>query len=187
MKRFVTTALVLAFGALLAPHHASAQIAIQVGGAATFPLGDGVDDYGSYAKTGWMAAAGVNVPIGEAGLGVGAAGFFGSNNHETDGEKTNLYGILGTVGYTISTGAPIMPYVYGGLGFMTHAFKSDTLGDDSASALAWGGGAGIGFPLGGIGGSIEGFYLAGTGDDLSGTKLFGVGAGISIPLGGAMM
>ena len=187
MKRLVTVALVLAFGAVLAPGQASAQVSIRAGAAATFPLGDGVDDYGSYAKTGWMASAGVNLPLGDAGLSVGADGFYGSNSHEDAGDKTNLYGVLGTVGYTISTGGSIAPFVAGAVGFMTHAYKSDTFGDDSASALAWGGVAGVGFPLGGIGASIEGFYLAGTGDDLSGTKLFGVGASINIPLGGDMM
>jgi len=184
----VTAALVLAFGALLAPAPTAAQVSIRVGGSATFPIGDGVDDYGSYANTGWMAAAGVVLPVGEAGFGVGAHGFYGSNNHsDVDGDKTNLYGVLGSAGYTISTGGSISPTIFGLVGFMTHAYKSDSFGDDSASALAWGGGASVGFPLGSVGGAIDAFYLAGTGDDLSGTKLFGVGASVSIPLGGDAM
>lgn len=189
MKRFITLALVLAFGALLAPRQADAQVSIRVGGAATFPIGDGIDDYGSYAKTGWMAAAGVLVPVGEAGFNVGAHGFFGSNSHEEPpaDEKTNLYGALASAGYSFDTGGSISPTIFGLAGFMTHSYKPATGSGDSASAFAWGGGAGVGFPLGGIGGSIDGFYLAGTGDDLSGTKLFGVGASISIPLGGDAM
>jgi hypothetical protein len=189
MKRLVTGALALAFCALLAPSTASAQISIRVGGAATFPIGDALDDYGSYAKTGWMASAGVLVPVGEAGLGLGAHGFYGSNSHESPpaDEKTNLYGVLGSAGYTISTGGSISPTIFGLVGFMTHSYKPATGSGDSASALAWGGGASVGFPLGGIGGAIDAFYLAGTGDDLSGTKFFGVGASVSIPLGGDAM
>jgi hypothetical protein len=185
MKRFVTAALIVALGALMAPSLTSAQISIRVGGAATFPM----SDYGDYANTGWMGAAGVNVAVGEAGLGVGAHGFYGSNNHsDVDGDKTNLYGALGTVSYSIAAGGSVMPYVFGALGFMTHSYKSNDFPalEGSASAMAWGGGGGLGFPLGGITGSVDGFYVQGTGDN-SDTKFFGVGASVSFPIGGDAM
>jgi len=190
MKRLVTVVLALVVGAFLAPTDASAQISIRAGGAATFPVGSAADDYGSYANTGWMAALGLNVPVGDAGLGVGAHAFFGVNNHsDVSGDKTNLYGGLGSVSYTISTGTSIMPYFFGMVGIITHSYKSTDFPslEEAKSALAWGGGAGIGFPLGGIQGGIDAYYLAGTGNDLSGTKLFGLGASVSVPVGGNAM
>jgi hypothetical protein len=123
--------------------------------------------------------------VGDAGFSVGAEGFYGSNNHDTDGEKTNLYGGVAVVGMTFGEEDAIAPAVYGGLGFMTHSFKSDpapaTEGSDTS--LAAGFGAGVGIPLGSIGVFVGGSFVTGFSDN-SGTKYIGIGASAMIPIGG---
>jgi hypothetical protein len=185
MKRFVTAALALAFVGGLAPAPTAAQITVFIDGGATIPTGD----YGDYANTGWMGSAGVTVPVGESGLFVAGTGFYGSNNHsDIDGDKTNLLGGVGSLGYAIASDGSMMPYVFGSVGFMQHSYKSDTYPDleDSVSGLAFGGGAGVSFPLGGINGNVQGAYIMGSGD-IDGTQFFSIGAGIGIPLGGDAM
>ena len=185
MKRFVTAALSLAFVGVMAPAPTAAQITVGIGGAATIPTGD----YGDYANTGWMGSVGITAPVGSSGLGVAVDGFYGSNNHsDIDGDKTNLLGVTGSLGYAIATGGSMMPYVFGSLGFMKHSYKSDTYPDleDSVSGLAFGGGAGVSFPLGSINGNVQGTYLMGSGD-IDGTQFFAIGAGIGIPIGGDAM
>jgi len=181
MKRLVSAALALAIVAIAAP--ASAQVAVSVAGGATFPM----SDYGDYAKTGWVGHVDVAFPVGDAGLAVGASGYYGSNSHDGSDDKTNLYGALGFVAYAFPTGGSITPQIFALVGSMTHAYKSDTFGDDSETGLAYGGGAGLGFPLGGVNGVIEAWYLAASiGDPSSTTAIIGVDLGVQIPLGGGM-
>lgn len=183
MKRWVTAALALAFLAISAPGQVAAQVSIGVSGGATFPSGD----YGDYASVGWIGTAGLTVPIGESGLAVGASGFYGSNSHDIDGDKTNLLGGLGAVGYGFQTGGALTPYVYAGLGMMRHSYKSENNPslEGSESDLAYGGGVGVGFPLGSLMGAVDAFYVMGSGD-IDGTEFFGVTFGVAFPLGGGM-
>jgi hypothetical protein len=184
MKRTVCLALAGAFYAMAAAGGVSAQATIVLGGGLSLPTGD----YNTYAKPGWLGHAGVDFPVGDAGLSVGAHGFFGSNNHDEAvagvlaGDKTNLYGGVASVGYAIQTTSSLTPQIFGLAGIMTHAYKS-TSGDDSQAAFAAGGGVGIGFPLGSIQGVIEGTYLSGFGKNKD-THIFGVDVGVGIPLGG---
>jgi len=186
MKRSLTVVLVAALAAMTAPIDVSAQVSIGVAGGVTFPLGDYADLDG--ANTGWMGAAGVSFAVGEAGLSVGAAGFYGSNNHDIDGDKTNLLGGLGLVTYNISTGGSITPFVGASAGYLRHSYKSDTQPslEGSVSGFAYGARGGISFPLGGMNGFLQGNWLKGAGD-VSGTQWFGVTAGVLIPVGGSGM
>lgn len=158
----------------------SAQ-SVYVGGGATVPTGD----YGNYASVGFMAFGGVLVPVGDAGVSVGAQGFWGTNSHDVDGDKTNLYGGMGIVGFTFSPEATASPFVFGGLGLMTHSFKSDSTpsAEGSVSDLAAGFGAGMAFPLGSIGGMVAASYNRGFGD-IDGTEFVGISAAVQIPVGG---
>ncbi|MGE0159734.1 MAG: hypothetical protein AB7T31_10015 [Gemmatimonadales bacterium] len=180
MKPIRVAGLLVALWAWTAPIHASAQASIFVMGGATVPIGD----YADYANTGWMAQAGAVFPVGPMGLSVGAGGFYGVNNHTVDGDKTNLYGGLGFLQYTIGDAAAFSPYVYAGGGFMTHSYKSDTFPEGSGSGLAVTAGAGVNIPLGGATGFAEGEYLTGLGDEVDGTDLFAISAGVSFSVGG---
>ncbi|MGD2046254.1 MAG: outer membrane beta-barrel protein [Gemmatimonadota bacterium] len=183
MKRFTCAAVAVAFAAMAAPGQASAQVTVGIGGAATIPTGD----YGDFANTGWMGAVGVTVPVGESGLGVGATGVYGSNGHDEAvvPGTTDLLGALAHVGFSFATGGSMTPYVVGNLGFLQHKWKVDGVDDVTDSGLAFGGAAGLMFPLGSVVGRVQASYLIGSGD-IDGTDFFGIGAGIGIPLGGGM-
>jgi hypothetical protein len=181
MNRMRGAGLVLALWAMAAPATASAQASIFLMGGLAVPTGD----YGEYADAGWLAQGGVTIPVGTAGVSIGAGGFYGVNNHgDIDGDKTNLYGGLGFVQYSIGDAASVSPYVYAGLGFMTHSYKSDTFPEGSGSGLAGTGGAGVNVPLGGVLGFVEGQYLTGFGDEIDGTDLFALSVGVAFNVGG---
>ena len=184
MKRFVCAALASAFFALSAPADSFAQASVFLGGGTTIP----VSDYNDFAKVGWQGHGGVLAPVGEAGeatVVVGAEGYFGSNNHDTDGDKTNLYGGLALVGIQFGDPEEVSPGIYAGLGSMTHSFKSDLTPafEGSDTSLAAGGGAGVSFPLGSIRGFVGGNFVTGFSDN-SGTKYIGFGFSAVIPVGG---
>lgn len=159
------------------PARTAAQT-IYVSGGATFPTGD----YGDYAKTGWMGAAGMLFPVGGMGLALGAEGFYGQNNHsDVDGDKTSLYGGLGIVEYEFSAGGSVIPYVFGGLGLMVHKYSSDEFPEfeDSDSKFAYQFGGGVGFGL------SENVLLYGEGRYMGreGTQFFGLFGGLAFGLG----
>lgn len=190
MKRLaaIASSFLLAL-ALLMPATAQAQ-AVFVGGGATVPTGDFSDfGGGDGANTGWMGFGGVLFPVGDAGLSAGAEAFYGSNSHDTDGDKTNLYGGLALLAYSFGApGAAVSPMVFGGLGFMTHSYKSESFpaAEGSESGLAMGFGAGLGFPLGGVGGMVAASYNMGLGN-IDATTFIGISAGIQIAVGGGSM
>lgn len=179
--------LTVAAGALLlvaAPAATQAQW-IWVGGGLTIPT----SDYGDYAKTGWMGTVGVGFPIGDSGLGVSIEGLYGSNKHDTDvtgvvdGDKTNLYGAMGSVGYRVGDPANIGPYVFAGGGLLVHQFSPETGDSDSSSGFGYQFGAGLDIPVGSsVGVWVEGRYL-GASIDSSTTAVFGILAGIGFGIG----
>ncbi|MEQ1857547.1 MAG: hypothetical protein ABL963_13895 [Longimicrobiales bacterium] len=174
MKRFIGSALAIVSLALSA-QGVSAQATVFVSGGASIP----VSDYADYAKIGYMAQAGISFPVGTAGLLAGVGGLYGSNNHDTDGDKTNLMGAAAFLQYEIGTTA----YLFAGPGYVKHSYKSDTFPEGSASGLAAAGGGGINIPLGGLNGYVEGMYLTGFGD-IDGTDAFVASFGATFPLGG---
>ena len=189
MKRLVCAVLATAVVALLAPTDSSAQSTVFIGGGATIPVstfsdfdGDGAGTDG--ASTGWTATAGAQFVVGEGGFSVGPRVFYGSNSHETDGDKTNLYGATALLNYGLGDPEAVNPFLWGEFGFMSHAFKSSVAAaEDTSTAGVWPLGAGVGFPLGGVAGFLAAGYTAGISDN-SDTKLFGIYAGVSIAVGG---
>ena len=173
------------------PSQISAQgVFLGVGG--TIPTGD-YKDFGfgeDGAKTGWMAEAGFSIPLGENGLYAFVDGLYGSNKHEHEGDKTNLLGGFGGIEMVFHEEGEAGPFIFGEVGFLSHAYKSDNHpeDEDTTSGLAFGGGAGYSIPLGGMNGWVLGRYIQGQlSDDETGegnTTFFGVMVGVSIPLGG---
>jgi len=186
MKRLFCLALATTFLALSAPADSSAQTSVFIGGGATIPVSDFSDfGGGDGANTGWQGTAGAQFVIGEAGLTAGPRVFYGSNNHDTTGDKTNLYGATALVNYNFGDPEEVSPFVWGEFGLMSHAFKSESFPafEDTSTTAMWSGGAGVGFPLGGTNGFVAAGYTAGLGDN-SGTTLFGVYAGVNVAVGG---
>ena len=181
MKRISCAILATAFFALSAPEGSSAQTNVFVGGGVTIP----VADYGELTKTGWQGWGGVLFPVGDAGLTVGAEGFYGRNNNEIEGSKTTLYGGMGLVGWEWGDPEGIRPTVFGGLGFMNNSFKSETLPalDSSDTSLATGVGGGVGFPLGGVGAFVGGSYTTNFAADVTATRYVTFGVSLMIPVG----
>ncbi len=68
---------------------------------------------------------------------------------------------------------------------MRRSFKSEStpILDNGSTSFAWGGGAGVGFPLAGVRGFAGGTYTSGTGDDNSGTRFVTLGVSVIIPIG----
>ncbi len=141
MRRLVIGASTFAAALLLAaPVHA--QFFVQ--GSATLPQ----SDYKTYAKTGWMVNAGVRAwQSASEQFGLWAEGFYGSNTHKDfAGDKTNLYGGLGSLVYNLTSGSSTTPYLIGSVGYLRHQYKSDMFPDEEGSdgGVAFGGGAGLG-------------------------------------------
>src|ERR1044071_931557 len=96
--RFTLPVLVGALAVLAVSDPAQAQQPyIFAGAGANFP----VSTFGDFAKTGWIATAGVGVDIGAKGLWAEAEGWYGSNKHsDVVGDKTDIFSLLGALGYT---------------------------------------------------------------------------------------
>lgn len=180
-RRLSVLAVALAFIGLSVPSNAQAQGSLYLQGGATFPT----SDYGEFAKTGWMAIGGYVFDV-SGGIALGIEGFYGQNSHDDtildvlDGDRTDLYGGMGTVSYFFKMDSSITPYVFGGAGYLVHKWVTDlTSGGGSEGSFAWEFGGGVGFPLSeSIDLYGEGRYMAGTGDN-SGTKLWGLFAGLA--------
>jgi hypothetical protein len=138
-------------------------------------------EYGDYAKTGWLAAAGFSVPVGTPGLSLGLELALGSNKHsDIVGDKTNLFGGFGFVQYRV--GNPEKPgvYVFGEVGALNHQYKpaSSALPSEDDWGLAVGGGGGVDIPLGGVSLFAEARIIS-----RSGTNFIPLMAGIAVPIG----
>ena len=177
MRRIVLVACAAVVAGSLATSIGQAQTSIFVGAGPTFPVGD----YGTYAKTGWLAAAGFSVPVGTKGLSAGAELAFGSNKHsDIAGGKTNLFGGFGFLQYRVGNPAKPGVYLFGEAGALNHQYKpvstSGVSSDDWGFAV--GGGAGVDIPMGGVSLYVEARIIT-----RSGTGFVPIMAGIAIPFG----
>lgn len=145
-----------------------------LGGGVTIPTGD----FGDFADTGWMTTGGFSVDIGDSGASAGLEGFYGQNNHETEGEKTNPYGAMGFLLYRVGNPSRVGPYVFGGAGILVHDFSS---AGESVSDTNFGYefGAGLDFPFA----DRVGLWLEGRWMGASDTNFFGILAGLGFGLG----
>ena len=184
IRRAIVTSTAVLFLAFAFPLTASAQ-SIYVLAGASLPTGDYGDEDTFDAETGWLAAAGVTIPVGEAGLWVGAEGMYGRNGIADIDESFKLFSVMGIVGYDIPTESTVSPYVWGGAGLMS---VSTTFEDsESESGFGWQLGAGVGFETGGnINPFVEARYQSGSIDldeESFTVSLIGLEAGVSIGLG----
>jgi hypothetical protein len=184
MKRVWSVAALAAACSLFGSGDAAAQAGVFLGGGATMPTGD----FGDFANVGWMGFGGVGFPVGQDGLFLGAEGFYGSNGHEVEGIKTNLYGGNALIGVNFYEQGEAGPFVAAGLGLMTQQLKSETIPalEDSASGFALTGLAGLSFPLGTVEGMLSATFTRAFGD-LEDLMFAGIFAGIGIPVGGGGM
>lgn len=194
MKRFFHRAWLPALALALATPFAAAAQSLYAGVGPTFPM----SDYGDYAKTGFLAVAGVEFPMGDGPVRILAEGFYGQNSHEdlsvgsvtVEGGKTNPLGVMGGVLMEFSGGDGPGFYVFGQAGLMVHKYSPAEGEGDSESAFGFGGGGGLTFPLGGLNAFAEGRFMSASfdGEGDSGqsetTAFVGAVVGLSFPLGG---
>jgi hypothetical protein len=171
MRRLFLGAASLALGLVLVAPQAEAQFFVSA--SATIPSGD----YGEYAKTGWLAGAGVRAWANADGkLAFWVVGEYGSNSHDDiDGDKTNLMAGSGWLGYSLGSNpdASMSPFVVVGGGYMNHQYKPATGDTENFGQAFAGGGVGLGFGEGGKGAWLLASYRNGFDD----TKFFTFGAG----------
>jgi len=158
--------------AAVIPASASAQF-VYVGGGANIP----VSDFKDYAKTGWMAQAGIGYMIPSVkGLMVSAEGFYGSNKHtDVTGDKTNLLSGMVTLGYELMPDKKVSPYILGGAGFQSHKFVPATGASETSTKFGYNGGAGILFSIN----QTVGFWIEGRFLGSKDSKMIPVMAGFS--------
>jgi hypothetical protein len=174
MTKFIGT-LMAAFLFLAVPTATQAQ-SIFVGGGPSIPTGDAADE----VETGWLITAGVVIPVSDAGLWVALEGLYGHNGHETEGDKTNPFGAMASLGYRAGDPENIGPYLFGGAGLLAHKFSSDTEEGETETDFGYQFGAGLDIPVSsGAGLWVEGRYL---GSDLA--KYFAILAGFGFDIGG---
>jgi hypothetical protein len=143
-KWLVTVA--IAFVVSLVPAAVSAQAYLFLGGGGTFPT----NNFGNFAKNGWLVSGGAGFPLGQEGVSVAVEGFYGENTHEgAAGGKTNPYGAMGEIVYAFGPRGKIQPYLLGGAGIMVHKFTPSGGGaSTSESQVGYTFGAGVTIPLG---------------------------------------
>jgi hypothetical protein len=185
IRRAIVTSTAVLFLALALPVPANAQSIFVLGGV-SLPSGDYGDEDILDAGTGWLAAGGVTIPVGAAGLWVGAEGLYGRNGISDIDESFKLFSVMGVVGYDIPTEATVSPYVFGGLGLMSLSTTEED--SDSESGFGWQLGGGVGFETGGkINPFVEGRFQSASIDDDEGesftVSILAVEAGVSISLG----
>jgi len=183
MKRLVVFAVALM---LLSPARSFAQASVFVGGAATFPVGN-ISSTGGFvgADTGWQGTVGAQFAIGASGLTIGPRVYYGSNKHSLAGDRSNLLGGAALLNYGFGDPQSVNPFLWGEVGVLSHAFKSDSdpSTDATSTAGAMAGGAGIGLPLGGVSAFVAAGYNSHLGGDID-TTYFGVYAGLNFSVGG---
>lgn len=181
MRRVLTTSVAALFLAIAAPSIAHAQASVFLMAGPTIPIGD----FGDFAKTGWMGYAGVTFPLGENGLWAGVEGSYGQNSHDADvtfvddGDKTNLIGAMGLLGYSIPTESSVQPYVWGGAGLLVHRFSPATGSSVSDSNFGFQAGAGVAIGEGSVKPLIEA-RIESAGSE---TQFIGVEVGALIDVG----
>jgi opacity protein-like surface antigen len=176
MKRLTAAMMIGAVAVLVAASPAHAQY-VFFGGGASIPMGDFKD----FAKTGWMATAGLGADIGDKGLFIEAEGFYGKNKHKApdDGDATNIISGLGAVGYSFMPEKSVRPYVLGGVGFLMHQFDPAVGDNETETKFAYSGAVGLSIKAG----SKLNLWLEARFLGSSETKILPLMAGVTINFG----
>ena len=143
MKRLGSAMLVGVVAVLVASAPARAQY-IFAGGGLSFPIGS---DFRDVAKSGWVFTGGIGADIGSKGLWVEAEGYYAQHDRKVEGDRSNIFGFIGALGYSFNPEAKVSPYVTGGLGIVASQYKTEaggSLGGGTEKGLGYTAAAGIG-------------------------------------------
>ncbi len=179
MRRFAAVGALVAFLTIAGTGEVSAQ-AVYVGGGLNFPTGD----FDVLAQSGFSVLGGVGLGIGDAGLFVDVTGLYSTHDHHGDsGDKTNIFGALGEIGYSFAPEDGAGLYVLAGGGWVANQLQPGDGGEDvNQNLLGLTGAVGYGFPLGG---SASGWFEARVLDtDDDSTSSAGLFVGVTFAFGG---
>ena len=162
---------VLIAGALVAaPAVASAQLStsLSLAGGLAIPTGD----LANGVKTGYNAAAGLNLGAPIIPFGVRLELGYNSFNSKTSGVGSGSFNILSGTANAVLSLMPgiITPYVIGGLGMYRESASCTGCSSNSETAFGVNAGGGIKFGLGGLSTFAEIRYHAIPGDKAKGTN-----------------
>lgn len=120
----VSSALLLVTTLATSSLAAQSKTFFSVAAGATMPSGSkDSDDYGAYAKTGWMGMVAVGTAVGKGNAFVQLNAFMGKNKHEApDDGSTTLTGGGASVGIS-SSGSGMRFYGMVGGGLMQHKYN----------------------------------------------------------------
>ncbi len=173
MWKRVSCSLAVATLAVLLAMPLQAQF-VYVGGGVAIPTGE----FGDFADTGWTSVAGIGFDIGDSGVAAGVEGFYGQNDHETEGDKTNPYGAMGFLMYRAGNPSRVGPYVFAGAGVLA-ADQSVGTAESTETNFGYEFGAGLDFPFASrVGAWLEGRFMGS-----SDANFFGILAGLGFGLG----
>ena len=174
MKRTTLAVAAVLVASFAVAEVASAQKYIWIGGAAAMPIGDSKDGL----KTGYMGDVGFGLPMNDR-LDVHLGVLFGNNKHKVGNGSTDLLaGSIG-LGYSLTSGSTINPYVLGSVGMM----RADGGGPEAETEFMFQGGGGVSGDLSpNLGWWIEARYLQ-SGSGNTKLTLMPIAGGISIRFG----
>ena len=186
MKRILTMLAVAGLCVAAAkPGAAQTGTTLGVGLGITNPMGDWKDNTAYLGdKMGFNFGAGASFGLGTAPVRLRVDASWTQTSHATgvDG-KTRLLGGMVSVVYPFATAGSIKPYVLAGLGIASIKSTVPSVSvDTSKTALNFGGGAGIRFPMTSMSVFVEARYLTAKAFDVTFAQL-PITAGISFPLG----
>ena len=144
MTRKCLPTVVVALLFALTPAAVSAQVYLFLGGGGSFP----VNNFGNFAKNGWVVSGGAGFPLGQEGVSLAIEGFYGENQHEVADRKTNPFGAMAEIVYTFGDRGKIQPYLLGGAGVMVAKFTQGGGGTNTTTNVGYTFGAGVAIPLG---------------------------------------
>ncbi len=179
-----TSLVASAVALLLGSGAASAQTRVFAGGGAVVPAGE----FASVADPGAALSAGVLREAGTSGLAMGVELSYGRARHSTGDARSDVYGLMGLVAYTLGDLGSVRLTPLVGVGALAHARRSGDLPGLDATRAGPGAVLGIRATLtvGGLDAFVEGSYVRGFGDANTAafpTEFLGLTAGVTFPLG----
>ena len=184
MKR--TLAVFAAFGlCVAAAKPAMAQgTTIGIGAGLTMPMSDWGDKNVIGDKTGFHFGVGGTFALGTAPVRLRIEGTYTQTSHQTGiSGNTKLMGGMASIVYPFATAGKVKPYILAGLGFYNNKLSGGG-SDTSKSSVAFGGGAGVRFPMRSASLFVEARYLTMKAFDITWAQL-PITVGVSFPVGGA--
>ena len=183
MKRIMTVLAVAGLCAAAAKPAMAQGTTLGIGVGITNPMSDWGDKAVIGDKMGFHFGVGGSFALGTAPVRLRVEGTYTQTSHQTGVTgNTKLLGGMVSLVYPFATAGNIKPYILAGLGLYDNKFSANG-SDTSKTAVAFGGGAGLRFPMSSASLFVEARYLTMKAYSFTWAQL-PVTVGISFPMGG---